>query len=67
MTAIQKEIQEYISVLPDTALLAIKPLLTLLVSEELIIETDLTEEERSIILRGRQEYAEGQYVPLAEL
>jgi len=67
MSAIQKEIQEYVSVLPDSALLALKPLLTLLVAEEPIIETDLTEEEKAIILRGREDYSKNVYVPLSEI
>jgi hypothetical protein len=64
MSALKKEIQEYISVLPDSALMALKPLLALLISEEPIVETDLTTEEKEIILRGREEYAKGGYVPL---
>jgi hypothetical protein len=67
MSAIKQEIQEYINVLPDSALFALKPLLTLLVAEEPIIETDLTEEEKAIILRGREEHSKGGYIPLAEI
>ena len=67
MSVIKKEIQEYISVLPDSALLALKPLLTLLIAEEPIVETNLTEEEKAIILYGREEYLKGGYVPLAEI
>ena len=67
MSALKKEIQDYINVLPDSALMALKPLLTLLMSEEPIIETDLTTEERDIILRGREEYAKGGYVSLADI
>jgi len=67
MSTIKKEIQEYINVLPDNALIALKPILTLLISEEPIIETDLTEEEKKIIIRGRAEYSKGIYVPLSEI
>ena len=67
MSALQKEIQDYISVLPDSALIALKPLLNLLISENPIVETDLTAEEREIILRSREEYAKGGYIPLAEI
>jgi len=67
MSALQKEIQEYIRILPDSALIALKPLLTLLVAEEFVVETDLTEEEKAIILRGREEYTKGSYIPLAEI
>jgi len=67
MSAIKKEIQEYISILPDSALLALKPLLTLLITEESIVETNLTEEEKAIIIRGREEYSKGSYVSLTEI
>ena len=56
MSPIKKEIQEYISVLPDNALLALKPIITLIMAEEPIVETDLTEEEKTIITQGRIEY-----------
>jgi hypothetical protein len=64
---IKKEIQEYISVLPDNALLALKPLLALLIAEEPIVETDLTEEEKAVVLRGREEYSKGGYVSLSDI
>jgi hypothetical protein len=67
MSSIKREIQEYISVLPDSALMALKPLLLLLVSEELVIETNLSDEEMAIIRRGREEYMDGMYVPLSEI
>jgi hypothetical protein len=67
MSAIKKEIQEYIRVLPDSALQALKPLLALLIAEEPIVETDLTEEEKAIILRGREEYSKGNYIPLSKI
>jgi len=67
MSAIKQEIQEYISILPDNALMALKPIITLLVAEEPLVETDLTDEEKSIILRGRTAYAKGDYVPLSEI
>ena len=64
MSELRKEIQEYIDVLPDNKLRALKPLLTLLVSDTAVVETDLSDEERAIIRRGREEYARGGYVPL---
>jgi len=68
MSAIKKEIQEYINVLPDSTLYALKPLLLkLLIAEKPVIETDLTKEEKAIILRCREEYSKGGYIPLAEL
>ena len=66
MSAVKKEIQEYINVLPDKALLALRPLITLLIAEEPIVETDLTDEEKGIIRRGRMEYKNNSngFVPL---
>jgi hypothetical protein len=34
-------------------------------AEEPIIETYLTEEEKAIIARGREEYSKGLYIPLS--
>ena len=57
MSVIKKEMQEYINVLSEQTLMALKPIITLLVAEESIVETNLTEEDKAIILRGRTEYA----------
>jgi hypothetical protein len=67
MSAIRKEMHEYISALPDSALLALRPLLALLTAEEPIIETDLTEDEKAAVLRGRAEYAKGGYISLSDM
>lgn len=65
MSEIRKEVHSFIDILPDEKLAALKPILTLLVDNEpLIIETDLTDEERAIIAQGREEYAQGGYVSL---
>lgn len=64
MSALRKEIQSYIDNLPDSKLEALKPLLTILVEESFAMETDLTDEERSIIEQGREEYQRGNFVPL---
>lgn len=64
MSEIRKEIQNYIDVLSDRKLEALKPLLTMLVDESMVIQTDLTDEEKAIIVRGREEYAKGEYVSL---
>ncbi|MDR2505056.1 MAG: hypothetical protein LBD16_03005 [Oscillospiraceae bacterium] len=61
MTAIQQEMHEYIDDLPDDKLYVLRPLLRLLrggMDDELIIETDLTDEEKQIIAEGRKEYLE---------
>ena len=64
MSAIREEVQGYVNILPDSALLALKPILTLLADEKPIVETDLTEKEKAIILRGREAYSKGEYVSL---
>ena len=46
MSAIRKEILEYIDAIPDSKLEALKPILTLLANDTLTIETDLTEDEK---------------------
>lgn len=43
---------------------AIKPILTLLLDDMLIIETNLTDEEKAIIKNGREEYKNGGFVSL---
>jgi len=57
MTAIRQEVLDCINDLPDVKLEALRPLLRLLIVDEpLIIETDLTEEEKNWIEEGRREY-----------
>ena len=64
MSALRQEIQEYIDNIPDSKLEALRPILTLLVNETIVIETDLTDGERAIIQQGREEYKSGGYVSL---
>ena len=64
MSEIRKEIQDYIDIIPDSKLAALKPLLTMLADESIVIETDLTDEERNIITKGREEYTKGGFVSL---
>jgi hypothetical protein len=47
VSALRREIKNYIDFIPDDKLQALKPILSLL-TEELIIETDLTEEEKNL-------------------
>lgn len=67
MSPIRQEVQGYISLLPDFQLEALKPLLTMLLNDSSIVETDLTDEEKAIIREGREEYARSGGVPLASL
>lgn len=67
MSVIRKEIQEYIDIIPDSKLEALKPLLTVLADDSIVIETDLTDEEKAIIAEGREEYKKGPFVPLSSI
>jgi hypothetical protein len=44
--------------MPERSLYALKPLLSVLSIEPVIIETDLTAEEKAIIAAGEKEFAE---------
>lgn len=67
MSAIRQEVLEYINELPDIKLEAIKPILAILVDNNITVETDLTDEEKNIIKRGRKEYENGNFVSLDSL
>ena len=67
MSPIRQEAQGYVDLLPESQLEALKPLLALLLAETPIVEVDLTEEERTIIQQGREEYASGGGVPLSSV
>ena len=66
MSAIRQEIYDYIDDLPDSRLEALKPLLTLLVNDSFVIETNLTEGEKDLIRKGRERYKNNpaSFVPL---
>lgn len=67
MSAIRQEILEYINELPDIKLEAIKPILAILVDNNITVETDLTDEEKDVIKRGRKEYEKENFVLLDSL
>jgi len=67
MSEIRAEVHEYIDNLSDQKLAALKPILTLLIDEPLVYETDLTDEEKEIIRLGEEEYKKGEYVSLQSL
>lgn len=64
MSEIRKEVQDCIDSLPDSKLEALRPILRLLVNDAVVVEADLTDEEREIIRQGREEYKAGGFVPL---
>jgi hypothetical protein len=66
MSAIRQEVLTYIENIPDNKLEALKPILSILADDTIILETDLTEEERAVIARGREEYTSNpdSFIPL---
>jgi len=67
MSTVKKEVLGYIREIPDSSLKVLIPLLSAFVNETLIIETDLTEEEKEIIRAGREEYKKGNFVLLEDV
>ena len=70
---IRQELHSYLDILPEAKLEVLKPLLSFLAhgaaEAEIIIETDLTDEERAIIAEGMEEYARDpdSFVPLESI
>jgi len=67
MSVIRREIQSYIDSIPDIKLEALKPLLSVLANDTIILETDLSDEEKAIITKGREEYMQGDFVSLEDV
>jgi hypothetical protein len=75
ITALRQEIHSVIDIIPEHKLSALKPLLNILVEEPasaslpIYIETDLTEEEHTLIEEGVQHYRKHpeDFVPLENL
>jgi hypothetical protein len=70
ITAIRNELHAFIDTMPERTLYALKPLLTVLAeTEPVIIETDLTDEERAIIAEGDRRFKEHPetFVPLESI
>ncbi len=67
MTALREEIQTYIDCIPDSKLQALRPLLSVLADDTLVVETDLTGEEKKIVAQGRKEYERGGFVSLDDI
>jgi len=62
MSALQREITQFIKIMPDSQLQVLKPLLEFLTGNDFVVETDLTPAERAIIAKGREEYKKGTYI-----
>jgi hypothetical protein len=55
--ALRNELKKFIDFMPERNLSAVKPILVALSVDPVIIETDLTPEEKAIIEAGEREYA----------
>jgi len=54
----RKELHSLIDNMPERKINALLPLFDILVDDEIVIETDLTDEERTIIEEGDRHYRE---------
>ena len=60
MSALRKEMTIYVQSIPEKKLRLLQPLLRSMAEEEdFVIETDLTDEEKAIIAKGRKARKEG--------
>jgi len=57
-TVTRQQLHDYIDVMPDYGLPLIEPILAHFADEPLIIETNLTAEEKAEVVRGRKERRE---------
>jgi len=67
MSPVREQILNSISIMPDSKLELLLPLIDHLAEDNFSIETNLTQEEKNIIKQGRAEYKKGDYVPLESL
>ena len=67
-TALRQELHAFIDVIPPKRLTALKPLLADLAEPDIIIETNLTSQERALLAEGMREYDRNpdSFVTLAE-
>ena len=68
-TAIRRKLHTFIDEMPDHCLPSVEPLLSYLASDRMVIETDLTAEEKTWVLEGRKHYREHpeDFVPLESI
>ena len=59
---LRQEIIEYVNIISEEQLAIVKPILQLMMQEPLIIEGDLTQEEKDIAKKGMEEYRNGKYI-----
>jgi len=66
---IRQEIHNYIDDISESKLVVLKPLLYALADESIVIERNLTDDERSLIARGMVEYEDNpdSFIPLEKV
>jgi len=66
MNALRQELHTYIDDIPESKLIALKPLLFALADESIVIESNLTNEEYRLVAEGMAEYRANpnRFVPL---
>ena len=66
---VRQEIHTFIDDITENKLIALKPLLSALADDSIVIETDLTDEEKVIIAEGMVEYEKNPdvFIPLEKL
>ena len=66
MTALKRELMEYIVDIPDEKLAALKPLLHMLMEDTVSLEKvdfdDLTEDEKESVIQAELEYTRGETI-----
>jgi len=67
MSPVREQILNSISIMPDSKLELLLPLIDHLAEDNFSIETNLTQEEKDIIKQGRAKYKKGDFVPLESL
>ena len=67
--SVRQEAHAFIDEITENKLIALKPLLCALADESIVIETDLTDEEQSVIAAGLREYEKnpGSFVSLEKI
>ena len=56
--SVRQELHAYIDTISEGKLIALRPLLCALADESIVIETNLTDEERALVAKGMKDYKE---------
>jgi hypothetical protein len=66
---VRQEIHTFIDDIAESKLIALKPLLCALADDSIVIETDLTQEEKEIVAKSMTEYEKNpnEFIPLGQM